>query len=183
MALQQIFCQFTGSAAQKFLGFLVSKKFLEEKIFAGTNFCELAFDHENCENFCLVKISRYTVVYVAVLGRSQTLFHCVFRTRYHVWSAVMQNFYEGQDSYALHRCTNTWLVHYCMQFINKISLFIGVGNCAVTCMWPACDLHVTCMWPACDLHVTCMWPACDLHVANNTDSYKLMMFSNHNIHM
>ena len=121
------------------LGFLISKKFLEEKIFAGTNFHELAFDRKNCENFCLAKISRYTVVYVAVLGRSQTLFHCVFRTRYHVWSAVMQNFYEGQDSYALHRCTNMWLVHYCMQFMTKISLVIGVGNCAVTCMWPACS--------------------------------------------
>ena len=40
---------------------LVSKKFLEEEIFAGTNFRELAFDRENRENFCLAKISRYTV--------------------------------------------------------------------------------------------------------------------------
>ena len=41
---------------------LVSKKFLEEEIFAGTNFRELAFDRENRENFCLAKIFRYTVV-------------------------------------------------------------------------------------------------------------------------
>ena len=27
----------------------------------GINFCELAFDRENRENFCLTKISRYTV--------------------------------------------------------------------------------------------------------------------------
>ena len=40
---------------------LVSKKFLEKEIFVGTNFRELAFDRENRENFCLAKISRYTV--------------------------------------------------------------------------------------------------------------------------
>ena len=40
---------------------LFSKKFLEEKISAGTNFHELEFDHDNRENFCLAKISRYTV--------------------------------------------------------------------------------------------------------------------------
>ena len=40
---------------------VISKKFLEEEIFAGTNFRELAFDCENRENFCLAKISRYTV--------------------------------------------------------------------------------------------------------------------------
>ena len=34
---------------------------MEEEIFAGTNFRELAFDRENLENFCLAKISRYTV--------------------------------------------------------------------------------------------------------------------------
>ena len=34
---------------------------LEKEIFAGTNFRELAFDRENRENFCLAKISRYTV--------------------------------------------------------------------------------------------------------------------------
>ena len=40
---------------------LVSNKFFEEEIFAGTNFRELAFDRENHENIYLVKISRYTV--------------------------------------------------------------------------------------------------------------------------
>ena len=64
MVLGQIFCRFTGSAAQTHCAWrpqLVSKKFLEEEIFAGTNFRELAFDRENRENFCLAKISRYTV--------------------------------------------------------------------------------------------------------------------------
>ena len=38
------------------------------KIFAGTNFRELAFDRENRENFCLAKISRYTVAaYTGIL--------------------------------------------------------------------------------------------------------------------
>ena len=62
MVLGQIFCRFTGSAAQTHCARrpqLVSKKFLEEEIFAGTNFRELAFDREN---FCLAKISRYTVL-------------------------------------------------------------------------------------------------------------------------
>ena len=40
---------------------VISKKFLEEEIFAGTNFRELAFDGENRENFCLAKMSRYMV--------------------------------------------------------------------------------------------------------------------------
>ena len=70
MVLGQFFCRFTGSAAQlehtacarRHGPQLVSKKFLEEEIFAGTNFRELAFDRENRENFCLAKISRYTVV-------------------------------------------------------------------------------------------------------------------------
>ena len=67
MVLGQFFCRFTRSAAQTHCARharhpqLVSKKFLEEEIFAGTNFRELAFDRENCKNFCLVKISRYTV--------------------------------------------------------------------------------------------------------------------------
>ena len=34
---------------------------MEEEIFAGTNFRELAFDRENRENVYLAKISRYTV--------------------------------------------------------------------------------------------------------------------------
>ena len=38
------------------------KKFSREQIFAGTNFRKLAFDCENRENFCLMKISRYTVL-------------------------------------------------------------------------------------------------------------------------
>ena len=69
MVLGQFFCRFTESAAQlehtacarRHGPQLVSKKFLEEDIFAGTNFRELAFDRENRENFCLAKISRYTV--------------------------------------------------------------------------------------------------------------------------
>ena len=69
MVLGQLFCRFTGSAAQlehnacarRHGPQLVSKKFLEEEIFVGTNFRELAFHRENRENFCLVKISRYTV--------------------------------------------------------------------------------------------------------------------------
>ena len=64
MVLRQIFCRFNGSAAQTHCAGrlqLVSKKFLEEEIFAGANFRELAFDRENRENFCLAKISRYTV--------------------------------------------------------------------------------------------------------------------------
>ena len=47
MVLRQIFCRFTGSAAQTHCAQrpqFVSKKFLEEEIFAGTNFRELAFD-------------------------------------------------------------------------------------------------------------------------------------------
>ena len=65
IVLGQFFCQFTGSEAQTHCARrpqLVSKKFLEEEIFARTNFRELAFDRENRENFCLAKISRYTVV-------------------------------------------------------------------------------------------------------------------------
>ena len=65
MVLRQIFCRFTGSAAQTHCARrpqLVSKKFLKEEIFAGTNFRELAFDRENRENFYLAKISHYTVL-------------------------------------------------------------------------------------------------------------------------
>ena len=63
MVLQQIFCRFTASVAQTHCARgpqLVNKKFLEEEIFTGTNFRKLAFDHQNRENFCLVKISHYT---------------------------------------------------------------------------------------------------------------------------
>ena len=72
MVVGQFFCPFTGSAAQlehtacaqRHSPQLVSKKFLEEEIFVGTNFRELAFHRENRENFCLAKISRYTVEWV-----------------------------------------------------------------------------------------------------------------------
>ena len=56
MVLGQFFCRFTGSAVQTHCAQrpqLVSKKFLEEEIFTGTNFRELAFDSENRENFPL----------------------------------------------------------------------------------------------------------------------------------
>ena len=65
MVLREFFCRFTGSAALTHCARrpqLVSKKFLEEEIFAGTNFRELAFDRENRKNFSLAKISRYTVL-------------------------------------------------------------------------------------------------------------------------
>ena len=69
MALGQFFSRFTGSEAQlehtacdrRHGPQLVSKKFLEEEIFEGTIFREVAFDRENRENFCLAKISRYTI--------------------------------------------------------------------------------------------------------------------------
>ena len=65
MLLQQnrsIFCWFIASAARSpFARLVVNKKFLEEKIFTGTNFCELVLDWENYENFSLAKILRYTV--------------------------------------------------------------------------------------------------------------------------
>ena len=77
MVLGQFFCRFTGSAAQTHCARrsqFVSKKFLEEEIFAGTNFRELAFDPENCENFCLAKISRYT--YLPTAGVISCIPHC-----------------------------------------------------------------------------------------------------------
>ena len=42
------------------LDFLSARNFWK-KFFAGTNFRELMFDHKNHENFCLTKISHYTV--------------------------------------------------------------------------------------------------------------------------
>ena len=58
---------------------IVSKKILEEKFFAWTNFCELVFDRENRENFCLTKYSRYTVSYNTL--QSDTLqFHAQLST-------------------------------------------------------------------------------------------------------
>ena len=44
-----------------------------------------------------------TITYVAVLGRNQTLFCCVFRPYYRVQSTVAQNFCKRRGSYALHR--------------------------------------------------------------------------------
>ena len=82
MVLGQFFCRFTGSEAQTHCARrpqLVSKKFLEEEIFAGTNFRELAFDRENREIFCLAKISLYTVY----LGLFLTLVGlCVIKVKY-----------------------------------------------------------------------------------------------------
>ena len=78
MVLREFFCRFTGSAALTHCARRpqpVSKKFLEEEIFAGTNFHELAFDRENRENFCLAKISRYTVH-----GLGQVAFYCILHT-------------------------------------------------------------------------------------------------------
>ena len=47
------------------LSFLnLSAKFLEEEIFVGRNFHDLVFDRKNYENFCLAKISRYTVFHI-----------------------------------------------------------------------------------------------------------------------
>ena len=54
MVLREFFCRFTGPAALPHCARhpqFVSKKFLEEEIFAGTNFCELAFDRENRKKF------------------------------------------------------------------------------------------------------------------------------------
>ena len=60
MVLGQFFCRFTGSAAQTHSAGrpqLVSKKFLEEEIFA--SWLLIA---KIAKNFCLAKISRYTVL-------------------------------------------------------------------------------------------------------------------------
>jgi len=68
MVLGQFFCRFTGSVAQTHCARhpqLVSKKFLEEEIFVETNLRELAFDREN---FCLAKISHYTVLVLMGAG-------------------------------------------------------------------------------------------------------------------
>ena len=60
------------------------KKFLQEQIFAGTdfagtNFCKLAFDCENCENFYLVKISHYTVLVVKLKHLTKKEFSCSYQ--------------------------------------------------------------------------------------------------------
>ena len=57
MVLELFFCQFTRSAAQTHCARrarrpqLISKKFLEEEIFTGTSFRELAFDRKNRKKF------------------------------------------------------------------------------------------------------------------------------------
>ena len=55
-------------------------KCLREQIFAGTNFCVLAFDREKHDNLCLAKISRYTVttqssVYTASVSKVSLPLH------------------------------------------------------------------------------------------------------------
>ena len=72
MVLRQIFYRFTGSATQTHCAWrpqLVNKKILKEEIFTGTNFRELAFDRKNRKNFCLAKISHYTVFYTIALAQ------------------------------------------------------------------------------------------------------------------
>ena len=49
--------------------------------------------------------------HVAVSGRSWTLFCCVFRSYYHVWSAVTQYFCYGWKSHALCKLMNTWHIY------------------------------------------------------------------------
>ena len=68
------FWQFTGSATRRHCARLISKNILEEKFFVGTNFCELVFDHENCENFCLTTISHHTVVWHSFFNAEKTIF-------------------------------------------------------------------------------------------------------------
>ena len=47
------------------LAFLTCRpKFVEEDIFVGRNFRDLVFDRKNYGNFCLAKISRYTVLHI-----------------------------------------------------------------------------------------------------------------------
>jgi len=80
----------------------------EKNFFARTNFCELVFDRENHENFCLTKISRYTVTVVAVCGtwciktNTRTLFPV--DTRSNKWPSVpslellFENFQHWYDA-------------------------------------------------------------------------------------
>ena len=50
-------------------------------------------------------------IIVAVPGRNRTLFCCTFWSHYHVWSAVIQNFYYGWGSYLLCKLMNTWHIY------------------------------------------------------------------------
>ena len=51
--------------------------------------------------------------YVTVPGRNQTLFHCAFRPRYRVHSAVAQYFHQGQGPYVLQRFEHDNTVEIC----------------------------------------------------------------------
>ena len=67
MVLGEFFCRFTGSVAQTHCARRpqpVSKKFLEEEIFAGTNFRELAFDRENLKFLPRENFPLYGMLYV-----------------------------------------------------------------------------------------------------------------------
>ena len=54
-----------------FLKLLTASLFWWKK-FHRKNFCKPVFDHENHENFCLAKISRYTMLLSTVLIRPAT---------------------------------------------------------------------------------------------------------------
>ena len=63
------FHRYTGSVARRHcVRFIVSKKFVEEKIFTATNFRELVIDRENRKDFCLAKLSHYTVYQKRIIG-------------------------------------------------------------------------------------------------------------------
>ena len=49
--------------------------------------------------------------YMAVLGRNQTFFHCIFWPCYRIQSTAVPDFCWGQGWYVQCRCMNTWSVH------------------------------------------------------------------------
>ena len=51
------------------------------------------------------------LVCVAVPGRNRTLFRCVFRSHYRIWSAVTQLFRYGWSLYVLCKLMNTWHIY------------------------------------------------------------------------
>ena len=53
----------------------------------------------------------YVCIYVAVSDRNRTLFCCVFRSHYCIWSAVTQYFCYRWDSYMVCKLMNTWYVN------------------------------------------------------------------------
>ena len=67
---------------------------------------------------------------VALLSRNWTLFCCIFRSHYCVWSAVTQYFCYGWDSYPLCKLMNTWYLH--TAHITIISPTLN-GNSALQC--------------------------------------------------